>query len=285
MGVTLSTPSPSSLPPTTIVVMYDETNHGSTNMNAGKESGDDLDLEEAPTKLLLVDRIRALTTLRDKGYQKLVNQTTRGEEKALLQSKIQKYDAKLDTLRDQEDRLYKDSTMYRDALHQIQVSLNSTMTIFAIVQGLLIVAVSPALLLAASSNNNDACLAQHQSDAGPRCQAYQYYYYYYLLVLTVLGVVLSIVILLQIREHHVLMDDVKHCVRENHRRSACSETNAASELLLVTTAIPSTSTTIRNSWMRQKRLDLGVPVIFLTAWLVSLVLLIVVLRPNVGTNL
>ena len=95
--------------------------------------------------------------------------------------------------------------------------------------------------------------------------------------------VLSVVILLQIREHHVLMDDVKHCVRDNHRRSACSETNAATELLLVTTAIPSTSTTIRTSWIRQKRLNLGIPVIFLTAWLVCLVVvLIVVWNPEFG---
>jgi hypothetical protein len=290
MGLALSSPTPSSssLPPTTIVVTYDDTNNGSTNMNMGKDGGDDVDLEEAqPTRLLLAERIRTLTTLRDKGYQKLGNQAIRGEEKALLQSKIQKYDSKLDALRDQDDRLYKDSTMYRDALHQIQVSLNSTMTMFAIVQGLLIVAASPLLLLAASNTNSNACLTGHgQSDGGPRCQAYQYDYYCYLLVLTLLGMVLSVVILIKIRDEHSLMDHVKQSVRENYRRNACSETNAASDLLLLlTTSVPFTTMThTSNCSMTRKRLDLVVPVIFLIGWLWCLVVLIIVASEFVNSK-
>lgn len=246
------------------------------------DNGDDIDLEETqPTKLLFVERIRALTTLRDKGYHKLGNQSIGGEEKALLQSKIQKYDSKLDTLRDQDDRLYKDSVMYRDALHQIQVSLNSTLILFAIMQGLLIVAASPVVLLLAASNNNnnnnDACgsTAQGQLDGRPKCQPY--YYYDYLLVLSLLGVVLSVVILIKIRDQHSLMEHIQQYVRDKYRRNADSEIHAASELLLLlwSTSVPS-STNSNCSRMRQKRLDLVVPAVFLTVWLWCLVAVLMV---------
>jgi hypothetical protein len=208
----------SSLPPSTITLDH---HHYSSNLN----NYNDTDLEQTTP---LLSKIKALGTLRDKSYLKL-GTTTIDEEKALLECKIKRYDARIDTLKDQEERCSKYYAMFRDDIHQINSLLNAKMTRFAVLQGLLFVAATP---ITVSITRTDAVNLLRL----------------YLMILAFLGMVVSALTLVKIVGAHETLDQL---TQDWERHEA---TVGSSELTTV-------------GWRSLNRVEPVIPIVFFAAWL------------------
>ena len=242
MGAAAS--SSSSLPPATIILNRDQRTFDDINLNENNIKTDDdvMDLEQVTSALTMADKIKALTTICDKTYQKLgrVSSSVNEESALLLERKIKRYDAKIETLKDQEDRYDKDCALHRDDIRQRKAQLNSHLMLFVVLQGLLVVAASSAIAIPVTESEGVATGNTH---------------YYVLLMLTVLGLAVSLVTLLKVWDNHTQQEEILQLWDRKGADEAISRTCSASEHALNV-----------HGCRRNVRSDLILPILFLAGW-------------------
>ena len=233
---------PSSSPPATIVLNLTENN---------TKLDDELDLEHTTSALTMADKIKALTTMRDKTYQKLgkVSATSVNEESALLlERKIKRYDARIETLKDQEDRYHKEYALHRDDILQRNSQLNSQLILFAVLQGLLVVAAS--FVFAGPTEDSEGITVGNTL-------------YFLLLIVIALGMVVSLVTMLKMWDTHSQLDEIFQLWERQRSNEAISRMFSSSEQSLNV-----------HGCRRDLRSDLILPIVFLAGWLCGVVLVL-----------
>ena len=241
MGAAPSSLPSSSSPPATIVLNLVDNNN---------KIDEEIDLEQTTSALTMADKIKALSTMRDKTYQKLgkVSASVNEESALLLERKIKRYDARIETLKDQEDRYYKEYALHRDDIRQRNSQLNSHLILFAVLQGLLVVAAS--LVLAYPTEDSEGVTMGNTL-------------YYLLLILTALGMVVSLLTMLKIWDTQSQLDEVLQLWERQRANEAIIQTFSSSE----------PSLNVHGCW-RDPRLDLFLPICFLAGWLCGFFLLL-----------
>lgn len=240
MGAAPSSLPSSSSPPATIVLNLSDNNNNNIKLD------DELDLEQTTSALTMADKIKALTTMRDKTYQKLgkvsAASSVNEESALLLERKIKRYDARIETLKDQEDRYYKEFELHRDDILQRNSQLNSHLFLFAILQGLLVVAASFVL----------ACPIEDSESVAVRNTTL----YYVLLILTALGMAVSLVTMLKMWDTHSQLDEIFLLWERQRSNEAISRTLPSHEHHSLNL----------HDCRRDLRPDLILPIVFLAGW-------------------
>ena len=250
MGAAAS--SSSSLPPATIVLNHDQRSFNDVNLsdNIIKIDDDVMDLEQMTSTLTMAEKIKALRTMRDKTYQKLgrVSTSANDESTLLLERKIKRYDAKIETLKDQEERYDKDCALHRDEIRQWNDQLNSHLMLFAVLQGLLVVAASSVLAIPVAEAEGVATDSTR---------------YYVLLLMTILGLAVSLLTLLKVWDNHTQQGEILNLWDRQRSNEPISRMCSSSEHALNV-----------HGCRRDARSDLILPLLFVGGWSCGLVLVI-----------
>ena len=256
MGAAASSSS-SSFPPATIVLHQDPLGFSDANLsddNNIKIDDNVMDLEQSISAVTtMADKIKALTFMRDKTYQKLgrASASVNEETSLLLERRIKRYDAKIETLKDLEDRYDKDCALHLVNVRQRSALLNSHLMLFSVLQGLLVVAATASFTLAVPVAKSDGVITGNN-------------HHYELLILTILGMAVSLVTLLKIWDNHSQQEALLQLWETKYANNeAISRTFSSSELVLNA-----------HDCRRDARLDLIIPFFFLAAWSCVLALLV-----------